>query len=381
MPAKNNYYASISLHSIKWILSFIRQYIQWFKMEQWLLCGSELHSNKKITVLYTGVFLNMNYFAGIIFGADYEESYLGRYHRWNFLKNFNNKNMDYSMVVTEGLKIFSGYMKMNHYTYIPGWILGKIELPDKISNMFNNSSIKSDINHIKSNKLEYILTKDTEHFNLFYYNMYLPFIKARHGNSAILRTYYDLYRKYKNGSLLMVKKADEFVAGMLITFDKKYGHLQNLGVIEGDLTHIKEGVISALYYYSIQYIYSLGYRKIDVGATRSFLNDGIMCYKKKWGFKVEKDSAAGFFIKINKLSWGIYGFLQHNPYITTSKKGNNIVIFNNTDETLEETINRNIENKHLSAGLDGIIINKISPQGSIYQNLRIPLKNKILIND
>ncbi len=51
-------------------------------MERWRLSGAELHSGEKLTIMYTGVLVNKNYFASLIFGDNYTEEYLGRRRLW-----------------------------------------------------------------------------------------------------------------------------------------------------------------------------------------------------------------------------------------------------------------------------------------------------------
>ncbi len=86
-----------------------------------------------------------------------------------------------------------------------------------------------------------------------------------------MRTYYDMYRKFKHGAMVMIKKNDTAVAGSLISFKRDCGNLHYLGITEGNMEYVKEGIMPALYYYPFEFMHAQGYRKINVGATAPFL--------------------------------------------------------------------------------------------------------------
>jgi hypothetical protein len=99
-----------------------------------------------------------------------------------------------------------------------------------------------------------------------------------------------------------------------------------------------------------------------------------MCYKKKWGVKVENDSSAGFFIKTLRASSGVDSFLQHNPYIVVSKEGNSAVFFSRQEESAQDTIDNNIRNNYLPGGLDWIVVCSLMGDASIRQIFKTPVR-------
>jgi hypothetical protein len=109
-----------------------------------------------------------------------------------------------------------------------------------------------------------------------------------------------------------------------------------------------------------------------MGSTRAFLNDGVLFYKKKWGYQIERESRAGFFLKVMRISHGISSFLGHNPYITTGKEGNNVMFFDKSESAARQTlknVNVNLELK----GLNGIVIHSLADDTAIKQITRIPI--------
>ena len=359
---------------IKARISTIRRNIEWVNMERWLLSGSEIHSGEKLTILYTGISINKNYFAGLVFGSDYKEEYLGRRGIHKFSGRFDENREDFSIVVTEGLRVFGKRLLNKGYFYIPGWVKGNIELPDDYCDIFKNRRIKRDLNRIKRSNYSYEVTRNNSEFNRFYFDMYLPLIKAQHGEAAIIRTYDDMRRKFKKCSLVIIKKDNLAIAGAMVSWNGIHGKWWYVGVFEGNSKYIQEGALQALYYYPFEFLHGQGCRQIDLGIVRSFLNDGVLCYKKKWGYKIMNATPAGYFIKITKNSPGIRSFLYNNPYVIIGKDGNSAVFFNETNTNVENILDR-VMYKFLPEGLDWIIIQKINNDTGIRQLLKIPLSN------
>jgi hypothetical protein len=288
-------------NGLKARISTIRRNIEWVKMERWLLRGTEIHSGEKLTILYTGVSINKNYFAGVVFGNDYTEEYLGKSRIRMLSERFNENREKFSIIVTEGLKIFGKRLLNKGYFYIPGWVQGNIDLPDDYCDIFKNKRIKRDLNRIKRSSYSYEITGDISDFNRFYFDMYVPLMQSQHGEAAIIRTYDDMRRKFKKCSMVIIKKNDLAVAGAMVSWDGIYGKWWYVGVVGGNREYIHEGVMQALYYYPLEFLHKQGCRRIDMGIVRSFLNDGVMCYKKKWGYKIMNGTPAGYFIKIIKI--------------------------------------------------------------------------------
>ena len=372
MPDSTVYDAPVSLHGIKAKLATVKQYIRWYKMERWLISGMEIHSGEKFTILYTGVVQNKNYFAGLVFGNNYTEEYLGPGHIPDFIGRKKNKNVDCSMFVTEGLRTFGKTLLKNGFFFITGWVNGEIYLTDIFTDIFKNRGIKSDLNRIKKNQLVYEITHDLSAFNQFYYKMYVPLMRKRHRNAAIINTYGQLYNKFKKDDLFLIKKDGMAIAGALVSRNNKFGRLLAFGVLDGEDDYVHEGVMTALYYFPIKFLHEQGCRRICLGRTRAFLNDGVMFYKKKWGYKVIEEASTGYFVKVIRLDPGVTGFLRNNPYITAEKGESSVVFFRESKEAATDILN-SLNKNYLTYGFDNIIISSYSADTGINQTLKIPI--------
>jgi hypothetical protein len=370
MPTSIILDASSFMGKLKAVISTVSRYIEWVKMERWLLSGTEFHGGEKLTILYTGVSVNKNYFVSLVFGDNYEEKYLGRCHIWQLIKYLDKANSGYSIIVTESLKIFKNIFRVSGYFYIPGWVKGMLFLPKDFTSIFKNSSIKSDISRIKRNSFVCEVKKDLASLNKFYYDMYLPFTQSRYDKAAIVNTYEYMRRKFNRCVLIFIRKDDEVVAGVMVSSIKNYGRLWVLGVQRGKDGCVQEGAIAALYYYSLRYLHDHSSHEIYVGSTRAFLNDGVLQYKKKWGYRITGEKGAGFFIKITEDTSAVRSFLLHNPYINVDKVGNNAMFFAASEVSAHETL-KGIKSGIYPQGLDWIVISTLMSNTEVKPILKI----------
>jgi hypothetical protein len=57
-----------------------------------------------------------------------------------------------------------------------------------------------------------------------------------------------------------------------------------------------------------------GYRQVHLGASRAFLNDGVLQYKKKWGMAIAGERADGWIINALQDDAATRSFLINNPF-------------------------------------------------------------------
>jgi hypothetical protein len=164
----------------------------------------------------------------------------------------------------------------------------------------------------------------------------MPYAINRFGESALVYENYHVFSKtFKNSELILVKKGQEPIAGMLIRWKRNIPRWLVIGIKNGDSAYVKEGAISALYYYSIEHLRRQGYRKLNFGSSRAFLKDGVLKSKKEWGLTICRYDRI-FLLMIPSLTKGVEGFLINNPFIVAKKSELNGAIFVDTPQPLSE---------------------------------------------
>jgi len=188
---------------------------------------------------------------------------------------------------------------------------------DDILKEIKNSTNEDDIRKVRKYGYKYEISTDLEELKYFYENCHRPYVLARHGRSVYVNPWREFKRYFEEGELLLVKRDGRIVSGGICqVINKKYQILYN-GVYQADLKLLKEGALSAEYVFSIVEAKKKGCNGISFGASRSFLKDGILQYKKKWKTSLRKSPNANRLLRlcVRRFSPGVIALLENNPFI------------------------------------------------------------------
>src|SRR5680860_1625332 len=120
----------------------------------------------------------------------------------------------------------------------------------------------------------------------FYSSMYLPFVKKRHGEFAVIHNLHQLRRKFRRGGLIWLRRGDHRIAAALFEQEGDVFRGVALGTAGGDLTLMKQGALAALYIFEIKCAEEGRCASIDFGGTPPILSDGLLRFKRKWGVQL-----------------------------------------------------------------------------------------------
>ena len=309
-----------------YILRFQRKLI----FDAWSISNRH-NSNKYMRVLFIGKNeINKNYFCNLLFNKNFDEIYLGKLGIWGLFCYLWEFKKDYDLIIVNSWVKLCNLFKSRSNFVIPTWIGCEIDLCCDIgSQSISKRTLKSNLRKIERGNLSYSITKDPVDFHFFYYNMHLPYISKRHGDSAFKISYAEMKKSFENGELLQIKEGQEIVAGVIIDYKVMKGipRMTKLGVLRGDFNYVKRGAIIALYYYTIQYLKQRNHKKISLGLTRPFFSDGVLQYKLNWGAKIVCESSNAFLISILSQKKCLKSFLSSNPFIIQDRNNLNLATF------------------------------------------------------
>ncbi len=337
---------------LKWVLSFIRG----VRFDLWIITGEDIKSKQALSVFYAGSKENKNYLINLILDKPNQENYIGKIWIWGILKNINEKKFNCSLMVVEAPKYFSLFSITKKWFYIPCWISGEIDISNEISSLITNASLKSDIRKIKRNYLSFESTNEIFQLYDFYHNMYLPYITEAHDDEAIVKEYDFIKEEFKNCDLILVKSREEYIGGCLIRYTGESARLWCIGIKNGNRDYLQRGVVGALYYFSFCYLKDKGFKKVELGDTRSFFKDGVLQYKKKWDMRIVSASETGFLVNILPERNSAKGFFLNNPFIYMDKGKLEGAIFIENDQLLSEKDFREIYKGYYRYGISKLII-------------------------
>ena len=320
----------------------------------WRLEGSERVSGHPLIVFFAGQLENKNYFADLAFDGSHTETTCRKMWVWSVFKLAKERRGDYGLVIIDVQVPWYRLLKKPDAFLIPCWIRGEVELAVASRQFKQSVSVKSDLSRIRQNNLHYMVTTNQQEFDRFYHRMYLPNVTRTYGDKAYPMTYVEMMKEVDHCELLLVKKDADDVAGIVLVYDGAEVRAWSLGVKDGDPGHVKAGALSALYYFSILHLISKGYRRLHLGATRPFLRDGVLRYKKKWGTRIVGRSLRWFVLNPMQNVIGVKAFLANNPFVFEDDSGLNGALFVGEGPLLSDDEIRKLETYCHELGIQSV---------------------------
>ena len=200
---------------------------------------------------------------------------------------------------------------------LPLWVSCDVPLNNE-REYAKSASIRNDLRYIRNNRFTWKLSDKQEEFDFFFENIYVPTITSSHGRSALIASYENRLRKFQSGTmkLLQVMRDNQFLAGVAIDFNGDDPTLRDSGVLNGSSEIKKTGAISASYLFAMDYLASKGYSSVSFGLSRSFLDDGVLNYKRKFRPIITTGTDDGILMRIRNLDEPTRSMLRTSPCLT-----------------------------------------------------------------
>lgn len=235
---------------------------------------------------------------------------------------------------------------------------------EDVKNRLRRNTRATDLRRIRKYKYTYEVTTDDRAYEAFFHHMYQPYLSDRYRGRVILARPQALKEHFDHGVLLIVKREDEPVAGVVCRGSGETCFFLAIGVKDGDFKLVEEGAIAALYYFVILWAREQGYRRVDFGRSRAFLDDGVFRYKRKWGAKVVRDWWIHTEIGVRVIHWTpeICEFLAKHPFICSEHGQLKGAVLVDHALPVSRTELDQIEMKYGTPGLAGLVLQ--SPETS-----------------
>lgn len=321
----------------------------------WEITGRSHDSTQPFSIIYAGNTVNEKYFARIIFGEHYRAKHVGDLWFWQFFDMIcQQKKLAFVIVEmnhNKARRLFPG-----HSFFIPNWLNGTVDLENGFTCCLNrNRTIKYNMRKILQCGFTYEICNSETNLGLFYEKMYLPFISIRHDELACIRTYGDMKTELNTGDILFIKMGEKVVAGVMISYRKEIPELKWLGVLDGNLEYMKNGIVSGLFYYGMKYLREKGHREVLLGYSRPFFSDGALKYKRiNWDMKICDHDAMGVWFKPIILNNGSRQFLLNTPFNAILGKEKKGIIFAEYEQLKSSCFLEKLKKQYLFDGISGL---------------------------
>ena len=264
-------------------------------------------------------------------------------------------------------EVFSRFLSRQGFVVIPEWVMFKLDLAKPLPKGKRSKALQNNLRKVRKYKYDSEITQDPAKFEYFYHHMYLPYAAKKYGELSLVGGFRDLSKIFERGTLLLVNRGNECVAGTLLQVDNTTISARYLGVKDGKIEYVEEGALAACYYFTVNWARDKGYRWIDFGHCRPFFNDGVFIHKKSWGMEVMISNRpmlatkAVFGMKICNREQGLLDFLVKNPFITIDQGRLKGLIFAQQEHPLTCEEIQSLYRTHYIPGIDRFIIS--SSQG------------------
>jgi hypothetical protein len=200
---------------------------------------------------------------------------------------------------------------------IPLWVDCRVDLLEE-RDFAKSKSLSVDLRNIRKNELVWRISKARKDLEYFYEHFYLPTVKASHGRAALLANRDERLQLLKTGEmdLLLVERDNEVIAGVTIDYRQQEPVLRDSGVLDGSHELKKTGAIAALYLFSMDYLASRGHQGVGFGMSRSFLDDGVLTFKRKFRPTIRSGSEQCVLVRTGNLNNTTRTILRSSPCIT-----------------------------------------------------------------
>ncbi len=222
---------------------------------------------------------------------------------------------------------------------VPRFICLSIDLPpvweDYVKRL--GSSARDDLRRVRSQGFEGRITNDSSCAPEFYERFHLPTVLARHGDEALRFNFETVFNDLcsPETELIRIFHQDRWVAGVIGRLQPDGYRLLHLGWLQADPDLLRRGVISAVYHAGLRRAFELGQRKLILGGTLPYLEDGVFAYKAKWGARIDYagNSSGEFAWLINPAHPNARRFLQTRTLLARTSAGRVVAFSSRTHLT------------------------------------------------
>jgi hypothetical protein len=277
------------------------------------------------------------------------------------LKTFHNK---YGIVNVQDSNLAE--LNRNLFVMQPDFIVLEIPLPETYDEYLKSITNDARNNLKKVQKIGFTCSvcKDKKWVNTFYDDYYVLTMVDRHSEDAaiISKKEMNFIVDHPGAEFVKLFLDGKCVAAALTIFTENKYFCQKIGYLNGDFSLLQKGIVTAIYQFRIQRAFELGCKKIILGGTPPFLENGVFKYKAKWQarFCINEYFTENYLL-LNPRNNYCYNFLQSNSLVVFGLKNTLIVLSSKKPDEISISSNTlsDIKSWYL---LSGVYIDNYSPE-------------------
>lgn len=327
------------------------------------------------TIAFVGRDESLQEICHLFFEDEVKPQELGRVALWKLSNRVRQwLAADVNLVICELSRTYPGLPQAPIRFSVPNWIHQSLTLPEPLETLLEGKRIKSvrhNLNRAEKANFGWYFSQAREDFEHFHYNMYLPYIKSRHGSRALVANYQDQWNRwFCRGGLIIVTQNNKQVGGLLCFIKGNTCFAVEIGILDSNPDLIRDGIKISADWFAINWAYQQGARIYDMGGTRPWRSDGVFISKSRWRAKVVR----------RKKIYSTWTFLAQDLPLRLQTHLNRIGFISETDGKFYATLlqpepdvlTESQVKKELAAvdrqGLDGVVIVSAHTQPIVYNS-------------
>ncbi len=257
-----------------------------------------------------------------------QERLLGQARVWAVPALVKNRAPDCALLAWKIPSVVAPFFSRASFARLPWWVSMHIDLQGPAAVFLKKARFLRNKAMVKSRGFTQERTRDEAAVFDFYHNLYVPYVKQRHGEIAGVRPYEETRDAVLSGrwELMLVKLDGQTLGGAAIDMSGPLVRVRDFGVRDGAHENLTQGTAAALYHFLIMSLYDRGISTLDLGNCRPFLSDGVLQYKRSLGgYLAKPDISSGGLIDLRALknTPGLSGFLANNHFVGV-ERGNRL---------------------------------------------------------
>ena len=289
-----------------------------------ILEGRERVSGEPLSVAISGSDPFKTYLAKLAFQGLPEERLLGRARAWSVPALVKNLAPDCALLAWKIPFVVAPFFSRSSFARLPWWVDMNIDLQGEPSVFLKKSRFLRNKAMVKSRGFTQERTQDEAAVFDFYHNLYVPYVKQRHGEIAGVRPYEETRTAVLSGrwELMLVKLDGQTLGGAAIDVSGPLVRVRDFGVRDGAHENLTQGTAAALYHFLLTTLHERGIPTLDLGNCRPFIGDGVLQYKRSLGgYLTQPDIPNGGLIDLRALknTPGLSGFLVNNLFVRVGR--------------------------------------------------------------
>ena len=285
------------------------------RFEVFSLEGISRAGDGRLRILYGGNAPFRHYLKRIAYTESVREEFLGKAAPWE-LGELRRRG-DYDLQLFRSHKLLAGFPFVGKGFFVPEWASGTTDLGEQSRYHQVSRSRQRDVRLLRRNGLSYSVSTSTEELRLFYESMYRPHIQVAHGQAALFMSYDKMMTRVSQGEgeLVLIEREGQAVGGSFLVYDQGQPRLFSEGILNHDKALLRAGVGTAVYLFTFEHLFNNGFQTAHMGRSRTFLSDGALYFKQRFGLKITDCSDSGLFLRAVNDRPATIGFLRANPFL------------------------------------------------------------------